>query len=172
MSTDFLEIPGYRPDWRSGASGIRANWGELVAGLAGRRLAQIWLLYSPDDEWFSDAPVLVQLDDTVLEICHHKLGELSITVDTIDLDRPVEWAWEGWSWEWRKSGLEETASLIGQQIDSVGFVEWRGGSDDVANGMVALRVDVGDETLLVFNGLDENAVAVGPPDERYRSIER
>lgn len=170
MGTDFLEIPGYRPVWRRGAPEITAHWGELVAGFAGRRLEQIWLLYSPDGDWFSDAPVVIQLDDTLLEICHHKLKELSVTVDTINLDQPVEWPWEGWSWGWRACDLEGTSTLIRQRINSVDLVEWCGGRDDIANGTVAVRIDVDDETLLVFNGLDENAVAVGRPDERYRSI--
>jgi len=170
MSIDFLGIPGYRPVWRSGASEVLAHWGEVVEGLVGGCLEQIRLLYASDGEWFCDAPVLLHIGDTVLEICHNKFDELSITCDTIDSARPVEWDWGDRSWEWRKSDLTETSPLTGQTVTSMGFVEWRGERDDIANGMVALRLDVGDETLLVFNGLDENAVAVGPPDPRYRSI--
>ena len=43
------------------------------------------------DEWFNDAPVIVDVGGRRLEVCATKLDEMSVSVNTIDISRPVFW---------------------------------------------------------------------------------
>jgi hypothetical protein len=53
--------------------------------------------------------------------------------------------------------------LPGQVLNRVDLIEWAGGADDMANGSIAIGLEFASTSLTIFNALDENSMAYGPP---------
>jgi hypothetical protein len=89
---DLTEI-SYRPAATrkifSTASTIRdptsTAHGRRLAGLAGRTLHHVWLVWDlRADEWFTDCLVVLDFGDEHVEINHQKFDDLSSTFNSID----------------------------------------------------------------------------------------
>jgi hypothetical protein len=167
VTTDpYFGIEGYQPVWGRGLASIRSRHGRRLAGLVGRRLAHSWLLWDRDaDEWFADAPVLLDFDGEQLEIQHQKFDDLSLTWVTADANRPV--SFPEFDLAWRSGATPDLAHLGGQRLREISLLEWQGG--DMADGMVAVHLSFDDGQLTVYNALDENGLSFGPPMVQYVS---
>lgn len=161
-------IEGYRSNWLNGRDSITATHSRRLAALAGRKLLHVWLAWDlDDDEWFSDAPVLLTFDDDEqVEIDHQKFDDLSVTWNTIDPAQPIEDP--GFHLAWRPEPLPQLANLSGRTLDHVELLEWAGTDGDMANGSIDVGLDFTSAWLTVFNALDENGLAHDLPDSRYR----
>ena len=159
---------GYRPRWLRGLAAVRAEHGDRLAALVGRRLSRAWVVWDQeDDEWFCDYPVVLDFDGVHIEITHRKFDELSITWNTLGVGRAVRWAVPGFDLAWRDDAPAELAALKGRTLHGVELLVWAGG--DVANGLVDLGFDFGATGYLtVFNAMDENGLDFTGPDSRQR----
>jgi hypothetical protein len=136
--------------------------------LEGRRLTQTFVVWDLDDDaWFSDGLVLLAFEGEQVEIVHQKFDELSITWNTVDPSRQLDWGGQGFRLEWRPGVPSELAGLRGQRLRDVELLEWTG--EDVARGMVAVSFAFPDGRVTIYNALDENGMEFGIPDRRYAS---
>lgn len=167
MTTDpYLGIEDYQPVWQRGLASIKARHGRRLAGLVGRPLTHAWLLWDRDaDEWFADAPVLLDFDGDQLEIQHQKFDDLSITWATADPKNPVSFL--DVDLAWRSGAMPDLARLEGQYLREISLLEWQGG--DLADGMVAVHLRFDDGQLAVYNALDENGLSFTSPMAQYVS---
>lgn len=164
---DFLGIAGYRPQWLVGIRALAAAHGARLGGLVGRRLDRVWLLEDEDGEWFADAPVLLDFGGDLLEVCHNKLWDLSLTWNTVDPGRDVVPPWlEGVRLHWREDLVDWVTHAHGCRLQEAALLEYT--RDDMASGMVAPYFDFGATLLTIYNGLDENALTSSAPGPTYR----
>ncbi|MGA5555448.1 hypothetical protein [Streptomyces lavendulocolor] len=72
----------------------------------------------------------------------------------------------GFGREGRADPLSGLLALRGLPLTGVDLPEWAGG--DAADGNVDVSFVLGPGPVTVFNALDENGPAFGPPDARQR----
>lgn len=160
-------IHGYEPQWLNGRDSIAAAHGRLLAGLHGSTLRHVWLVWDlGSDEWFTDAPVLLEFGTEQVEIDHQKFDDLSITWNSIDPVRAIEEPMTDLAW--RSEPLPALAELPGRELRRVELLEWIGGAGDMASGSIAIGLEFSSKWLTIFNALDENGMTDDPPDEGYR----
>jgi hypothetical protein len=160
-------ISGYEPAWLTGIGPVTAAYTGRLAELAGRTLSSGWLVWDlDDDEWFADAPVVLDFEGTRVEINHWKHDELSLTFNSIDPHQPVRWTGSPFHLAWRDNADPELTALQGARLVRAELLEWAG--TDLAQGMVAVGFDFGTTYLTIHNALDENGLCIGRPDHRYR----
>ncbi len=171
----YFAIEGYQPRWLSGRREIAAAHGGKLGSLAGRRLDHAWLAWDRDtDEWFADAPVLLDFGGEQVEVSHQKFNDLSVTWKTIDPVGHATWSVgddgdpevHTFHLGWQRDAVPELSALEGRRLTVVELLEWAGG--DVADGMVAVSFVFDDERLTISNALDENSLEFGPPNPGYR----
>lgn len=168
MAEGFLNIDGYEPEWYRGHE-IASHHHEVLAMLPGRRLRDIVLLDDGDGDWRSDAPVVLSFDGLQLEACHNQLDLFALSVASIDLSKPVV---DGdWTCTWRSTTEVQAPIALPAQVTAARFVRWQGDKSDLANGGIALHLELRHSpALLIANGLDENQLEFGPLDERYSPV--
>ncbi|RLP85846.1 MULTISPECIES: hypothetical protein [unclassified Micromonospora] len=160
-------IQDYQPQWLNGRSDITATHARRLGGLVGLALQHAWLVWDLDhDEWFTDAPVLLDFGAEQVEIDHQKFDDLSVTWNTINPSRAIEDPY--FHLAWRPEPLPDLVDLPGRTLRHVELLEWIGGETDLANGSVAVGFDFATAWLTVFNALDENGFEHQPPEPGYR----
>lgn len=160
-------IQDYEPHWLQGRSDITAAHGGRLASLTGQALQHVWVVWDLDaDEWFTDAPVLLDFGDQRVSIDHQKFDDLCITWDTVDPTRAIED--HEFNLAWRPDAMPQLAELAGRTLQRVVLLEWNGGPGDVASGTIAIGLDFAPAWLTIFNALDENGFAFGTPGGGYR----
>lgn len=165
----FFGVENYEPQWLNGASAISAAHGQRLAALTGRHLRHTWLLRDLDaDEWWADAPVLLDFDGEQVEINHQKFNDLSITWNTVHPTSHTTRACGALAGSdslprlgWRHDAVPELTAVESQQLVDVELLEYV--TDDLAKGMVALCFTLPGKQLTVSNGLDENCLDFGRP---------
>ncbi|GIH65393.1 hypothetical protein [Microbispora siamensis] len=134
--------------------------------LEGRRLTRALLVWDLDEGvWFSDGLVLLDFEGEQVEIVHQKFDEISITWNTVDLARPLDWAGEGFRLAWRGGMPDRLARLQGQRLQAVDLLTWM--DEDMAQGMVAVGFLFPHGRVTIYNALDENGMEFEEPDQRY-----
>ncbi|BCJ50417.1 hypothetical protein Asp14428_18920 [Actinoplanes sp. NBRC 14428] len=164
-------IKDYEPEWLNGRDRITALHGQRLARLAGRTLEHIWLVWDLDaDKWFEDAPVILDFGDERVSIDHQKFDDLCITWNAVDPIRSIQDPADEdpFNLAWRPEPTLRLVELAGRTLNRVELLEWVGGMDDMANGSIAIGFDLAPDWLTIFNALDENGLAFGPPDDCYR----
>ncbi|GAA3250239.1 hypothetical protein [Nonomuraea helvata] len=158
-------IPGYRPEWLSGQSAITTAHGVRLAHLTGRRLTRALLVWDLDqDEWFADCPILLDFDGEQVEINHWKFDELSITWNTIDPKRALDWP--DFHLAWRDDASDELTALVGEPCSAVELLMWR--SRDLVEGtIVSLGFGFPNGQVTIYNALDENGLEFTSPGDHY-----
>ncbi|HEX7308079.1 hypothetical protein [Lentzea sp.] len=171
----FFDIQGYEPARLRGLPAITVAHGARLRALTGHRLRRAWLLWDlTDDEWFADAPVLLDFGHEQVEVDHQKFDDLSLTWNTIDPVRRPAWTYGDrghpddhvFRFVWRHDANAELAALQGARLDAVELLEWAGG--DMADGMVAVSLVFAEGRVTVSNALDENGLEFGGPSSGYR----
>ncbi|QQE80624.1 hypothetical protein [Alicyclobacillus sp. SO9] len=124
------------------------------------------------DEWYKDAPVIVQVEDSQVELCSNMNDLFSITFNQIDrsLDiEPMDLADIGvWHFEWRSISEQD---IVGRRINEIEVIEYEfrttnPSSKKSLNGLgreayswlhgLGFNLDRG--YVGVFNALDENDI--------------
>lgn len=161
-------VAGYEPAWLCGIDVIKAAHGPRLQALVGTTMHDIWLLWDhTGDRWFTDGPVVLECSGDQLEINHQKFDELSITWNTIDLaepsDRPSD---SSFSLGWRADARPDVVALAGGTVRCVELLECQCG--DLADGMVAVGVELDTGYIAIANGIDDNDITLGGPRPCYR----
>jgi hypothetical protein len=143
---------------------IAKQHGSRLRWLVGRHLTQAWVAWEiGEDQWFADGPVVLEFDREQLEVNHQKFDDLSITWNSVDVNQSPAWPTsDDFQLTWRSDVPTELAALCGQRLRAVELLEWAGG--DLANGCLALGLVFSNDWLTIYNALDENALAFGPPE--------
>ncbi|MFF9193662.1 hypothetical protein ACF09L_00510 [Streptomyces sp. NPDC014779] len=158
-------IEGYRPVWQDRRRDVARAHGDRLRALAGRTLTRVWMVWDlGEDEWFCDCPVLFEFDGEQIEVNHQKLGDLSLTWNTIDPGRPVRWP--GFDLQWRADPLPGLQPLLGLPLQRADLLEWAG--NDVAHGNVEIGFAFEAGYVRVFNALDENGLSFEAPGPNHR----
>lgn len=160
-------INGYTPQWLRGLTAVSTAHGERLTTLADRTLRHAWIMWDHSaDTWFADGPILLDFDGDQVEVNHQNLDALSITWNTVDPALPVRWSTsDEFELAWSQDAQADLADLHGQRLNSVELLEWAG--PDLAHGMVAVSFVFTAQQLTVYNALDENGLAFGPPNPHY-----
>ncbi len=175
-------IHDYRPRWLTQAGELRDRLRAIRPDFVGRPIRAVWTLWDDaDDEWFDDAPVIVDVGGHRLEICATKLDQMSVSVNTIDLSQPVFWCGDEDDGEpamhWTDRIHSCLAGVPSQRIEAFCIMEYRiasGLQDMVGLGWVVAGVglELEDGYFEVGNGLDCNAmVRSRSSGEDYRYLE-
>lgn len=161
-------IAGYRPHWLHGLKTVSAAHGRRLAGLAGRTLRHVWLVWDLGaDEWFADCPVLLDFGSEQVEINHQKTDDLSITFNSIDPHQPLTWPTsDDFQLAWRPEPIAKLEELRGQELRHAILLEWAGGT--MADGSVALGFAFPAGHLTIYNALDENGFLFSAPGRDWR----
>jgi hypothetical protein len=164
-------IQNYRPQWLNGRDVIAAAHGSRLAALTGRTLRQVWLVWDLiGDEWFTDAPVLLDFDGEQLEVDHQKFDDVSITWNTLDPTQEIDNVADScFHLAWRPGPQPQLAGLAGRTLHHVELLEWIGnGYRDMAAGSISLGFDFAPAWLTIYNALDENGLEHAGPGPEYR----
>lgn len=161
-------IAGYEPCWLNGVDEATGRHGARLRKLVGRRLTGSWVVWDVgDDSWFADCPVVLDFAGERLEVNHQKFDDLSITWNSVDVTRAPAWPTsDGFPLVWRDDVPQVLAARVGQRLEAVELLEWSG--DDMANGSVAVGLRFADGWLILYNALDENGLAFGRLNPKYR----
>ncbi|GAB2941201.1 hypothetical protein ACFMQL_14045 [Nonomuraea fastidiosa] len=158
-------VPGYRPEWLSDRRAITATHGARLARLTGRRLTRALLAWDLDaDEWFTNCPILLNFEGEQVEINHWKFDEVSITWNTIDPERGLDW--QDFHLEWRDDAIDELTALVGQPCTAVELLMLLN-RDGVEGTIVSLGFGFPNGQATICNALDENGLEFTPPGDRY-----
>lgn len=180
--TPFWGIPDYQPRWSKTAGDLHDALCAVRADFVGRPIRAVWTLWDDeDDQWFEDAPVVVDAGSHRLEICATKLDEMSVSVNTIDLSLPVYWCGEEGDGEpamhWTDRMHSCLAGVASQRIEGFCVMEYRidsGLQDMLGLNWVAAGVGLvlEDGYFEVGNGLDCNVMTRSRSSgEDYRYLE-
>jgi hypothetical protein len=160
-------IQDYQPQWLNGRDSITAAHGQRLAGLVGLGLQHVWLVWDlENDDWFTDAPVLLDFGTEHVAIDHQKFDDLAITWNTIDPSRAIEDPYPHLAW--RAEPLPDLLDLRGRTLRHVELLEWISDGNDFADGSIAIGLDLAPAWLTIVNALDQNGFEHGPPGPRYR----
>lgn len=165
------DLSGWIPDWRP-AHEHRARTTPELRTLVGRRITATWVVWDPDDDsWFSDAPVVLVLDDgRHLELCWQEFDELSVSWNTVDVT--VTPTWSESTLAWRRDAPAQLEAVVGAVVTDLAWTEhqlvisrsrwWRrdGGVSWLVGGLW-IGTDAGG--VLVYDALDENGLADALP---------
>jgi hypothetical protein len=173
-------IKNYQPQWKDSATGLL----ELIekAPLIGYPVEELWSLWDKEnDEWFSDAPVIIGIQGRRFEFCATKLNTFSFSVDSIDVRVPVYWCSHEDSdiepFHWVRRRNPEFADLVGEEISGIEIIEscdldvssFMGLEPEMLIGVALLFED---KRLEILNGLDCNFLSRSySTDERWRYIQ-
>ena len=155
-------IAGYQPQWLRGLAGLEVVHGQRLAGLTGRALSNVWLVWAIDsDRWMSDWPILLDFDGEQVEINHQKTDDVSITYNTIISSKPIR----DFGCEWRSEPLRGLRPLPGQRLHHAQLLEC---PDDTSIGEapVAVAFAFTSGYLAIYNHGDCNGLLFQPPTAR------
>jgi hypothetical protein len=157
-------IGDYEPRWLNGRRSVLAVHGERLAALAGRTLRHVWGVWDlADDEWFVDAPVVLDFDGERLAVDHQKSDDLSLTWNAPDPTRVIEDDW--FRLAWRAEPFPELAHLVGRTLNRVELMEWHQYGRVMT---VSVGFDLTPAWLTVENAGDENGFSYTVPDRGWR----
>jgi hypothetical protein len=163
-------IDNYQPRWCSTSDELSDLL--IQASPIGLQIRSVWSLWDgEEDEWFSDAPIVICTQAAQLEFCAHKLDEFSYSLNSIDLGVLVYWCCDSSDTDvqplyWRKQRNIEFDGLVETAIAGVEIVEYGSiepdvqvflGVDTWALTGIALKFD--DNRLEILNGLDCNLLS-------------
>ena len=171
-------MPSRRESLLDSVEAVRAEHGELLYSLVGKRIEATWVAWDKaEDEWFSEEPVILLIGQTNLEVVFGYLDRLALSVDTIDLEATPDW-WCDWGetefeLEWRQDALPELRGAAGRRIDRVRLVEYRFetetivdrlrptnvGRKEVSWLLHGLELGLDQGALTIYNALDENGIS-------------
>jgi hypothetical protein len=144
MAEPFLGVPGYAPLHAETVADVPR---ERLRALLGVPLSASWAVWdTQDDEWFTDAPLVLEIGSR-LEVAGFKT-HLCLAWDTIDVTAPFDWYGSGFELEWRRDALPAVNALLHIPLTAVALL-----ADGDALGGLAFTA--GERYLELYNALDE-----------------
>jgi len=168
-----LGISGYSPVFFEDIEAFRATHEGDLKSLIGQRIQTTWAMWSRvDDEWFSDGPVILMVNNRQLELAAFQFG-FAITNDAIDRGKPIRWylgeeeADDGFGLHWRENAPHFLESSAGKTITAIELFETRVTREDAEWWNfygVGFRLKQG--YLAVYNNLDELGLSDEPHEDQ------
>src|SRR5688572_8919333 len=122
VTEPFLGVPGYEPLHVVRVTDLPAAGRSRLRGLVGRELAASWAVWDvKDDEWFADAPVVLDFEQDRLELAGFKT-HLCLAWDTIDVTAPFDWYGTDFELEWRRDALAAVNVLLARPLTGVALL--------------------------------------------------
>ena len=148
MSGDvFLGIRGYEPQHVELGADLSADDRHRLRGLVGRELVASWAVWDvKDDEWFVDAPVVLDFGDR-LEVAAFKT-HLCLSWNAIDVSEPLDWYGTPFDLRWRRDPLPAVSALLDRPVTAVALLQH-------GNSVHGLALTAGNAYLELYNALDE-----------------
>lgn len=170
----------YLPYYLNSVQAVLETHSSALSSLLGKSLTDSWVVWEQnEDEWFNDAPVVLNFEGVHLELNFFKLDELSITFDTLDLHQKPDWyGLTNFDLIWRKDVLKELVDVKGFYLERMTVTEYLFETEVMENRtypelvgqknaawlLSGLSFWFGDSKFVtVHNGLDENAVSAEQP---------
>ena len=103
----------YSPHYLDSTKAILEAHLASLRGLLGKTLSGSWVAWElNEDEWFNDAPVVLDFEGQHLELNFFGMDKLSITFNTLDLSERFNWGGlTMFDLVWRKDALSELNSV-------------------------------------------------------------
>jgi hypothetical protein len=148
MAEPFLGVPGYEPLHVVQVADVPAADRGRLRSLVGRELTASWAVWDvEDDDWFTDAPMVLDFEQHRLELAGFKT-HLCLAWDTIDVNAPFDWYGTDFVLEWRRDAIAAVNVLRGRPLTAVALLVAR---DEVGG----LALTAGDAYVELYNALDE-----------------
>ena len=133
-----------------------------------------------DDQWFCDAPLVICTPNHQLEFCATQLSKFSFSVNSVDLDAPVNWCGDegiddALPLRWVKNKNPEFKNLAKKEIIDIEIIE--SCVEENIQAFVGLELLIlsgialhfQDDCLAILNGLDCNCLFRKPlVDEKLK----
>ena len=118
----------YQPVFVDSSRQLLEQAGRALHDVVGTMLERTWVVWDKtDDEWWGDAPVLLEFSNHILAIRFRRLDEMSVTSDCIDINKNPGWLIDSWNsdeyeYEWRVNALPELSAVVGQELRQIQIV--------------------------------------------------
>lgn len=154
-------IQGYNPDWVEDREKAEALVHAFASQWIGKTIDASYVgWYTPDDEWYEDFPIILEIGGSQFEICWQKFDSLSITKNQINLEKCVSY---GEIIPYKKDALPPLREAIGKRIKSVRLGMSPMTFEDKVLPMInSVDFELENGFLTVYNGLDENGISNVP----------
>jgi hypothetical protein len=148
MTESFLGVPDYAPLHAVQVADVPAADRGRLRSLTGLELRASWAVWDVrDDEWFTDAPLVLDFGQQRLELAGFKT-HLCLAWDTIDVSAPFDWYGTDFELEWRRDAIAAVNALLGRPLIAVSLLV----AGDAVHGLALMA---GDAYLELCNALDE-----------------
>ncbi|WP_162051335.1 hypothetical protein [Pontibacter pamirensis] len=88
----MLGIPSYAPKFFYDVELFKRTFQETLQNLIGKTITRFWVMWDDmENEWYPDGPVILEIDNNRYEFTAYQLDELSLTINTINLDEKLDW---------------------------------------------------------------------------------
>lgn len=170
----MLGIKDFEPNFFTDPNTLTNVYGTTLLGLIGKEIQDYWVMWDcKENEWYADGPVILKIDNRNFEFCAYQLDEFSLTVDSIDLSKPLDWYGMGDELPliWKKNPIAEVNRQIGRKIESINILGYNFISTVVGDKTNPENVGQIHETGYMLHGIEFVFEKTGDTDnENYLEI--
>ena len=166
----MLGISSYKPNFHTSVSEFIDEHETQLKHLIGKQISRYWLMWDlKDDRWFSDGPVILEIDKERYEFCAYQMSQFSMTRNSFELSEPLDWYDSGDELPliWKENSLPKMNQHLGKHITSINILSYQNKSP-LLTGIEFLfhsgRDSNKNDVFCIYNGLDENALSSSPID--------
>jgi hypothetical protein len=170
----MFDLENYNPNVFTSVTGVLTAHRSTLLDLIGRKIKSVWVAWDClNDAWYSDLPIVVNIEGQQLELCNSKLDQLAVSVNTIDLSRRICWSDSNSIQEWRKDALPEFIAVKGDRIRNIELIEYRLKTSAVHRSTEDVQIKehsawilngigfvLDDAYFAICNGLDKNQIII------------
>lgn len=167
-------IESYNPEFYTSVADIFSAYRSTLLDLIGRKIKSVWVAWDClNDCWFSDHPIVMNIEGQQLELCNSGLDRLAVSMNTIDLSRRICWSDNNSIQEWRKDALPEFIAVKGNRIRGIELIEYQlrtgavhqnGQAEQIMEHSAWVLNGIGFELdgayIAICNGLDKNQINI------------
>ena len=187
----MLGVPNYQPHFFQEIEVFYQTSHAILKSLIGKTINRFWLMWDEtESEWFSDAPVILDISGSRYEFCAFQLDQFSFTQNQIDITQQADWYGmkSDFPLSWRENCHAQMLSSLHRTIVEINILSYnfslgKHQADQEKNFIlhgiefVLEKKHVKDEEnhFTIYNALDENGLtnqAYLGKDFRKRSISK
>jgi len=117
----YLGIQNYNPNSYRDIHLFNFHANSLFSNLTNRLFQGYYILTNQNNEFCSQSPIVIIIDDLFFEISTVQDEEISLTLNTVNLKSQINWNDEN-SYKWYKSGIKILDDLVGLEITSIKII--------------------------------------------------
>jgi hypothetical protein len=175
-------IQKYKPNFFQEAGAFNKVHGNTLSALIGKSIDDYWLMWkTKEDEWLSDGPVILKINNRQFEFTVYQLSDFSLTIDQIDLDQQPDWygAGDEIPLTWKSHSSSDIDKILGLPIREINLLTFRlvatgidGNKHESDFMLTGIQFDFNDRGqkryLQIFNEVDQNGLSSKPYEEDYQ----